>query len=211
MRDFNKGDTVDVTKMYVTREGNTETEDCSFVNAKFSNWALWSGMGLRQVARVITSDGDILHCPKEGIRKAENFASMIDATLPMDYAEYVESIMDRIDEGEEVDLHGADQHPLYPIFMDAIHQAMHGKGTRHGGCVTPFMEQPWVHYAKMHGIGFLTGQAAKKLEEAASTKTEDDYVREMLGAVVYLGMAIKWHKITTEQSNETDKQTDASQ
>lgn len=81
-------------------------------------------------------------------------------------------------------------HPLYPIFSAAIEQAMFGKGQRHGGNVTPFLEQPWVHYAKMHGRGFLTGQAAKKLEEAASTRTGDAFETEVFGAMVYLGMAI---------------------
>lgn len=209
MRDFNKGDTVDVIQMYVNSETGVVVEDCSFFNATFSNWAIWSGHGLRQVARVTTSSGDTVYCPKDGMRKAENFASMINDTLPTDYKEYVESIMERIDEGDGLDLQGADKHPLYPVFMDAIHQAMHGKGKRHGGCATPFMEQPWVHYAKMHGKGFLTGQAAKKLEEAASTKTGTDYLREMLGAMVYLGMAIKWHQITTEQNDETNRQPDS--
>ncbi len=81
-------------------------------------------------------------------------------------------------------------HPLYPVFMAAIHQAMYGKGERHGGNVTPFTEQPWVHYAKMHGRGFVTGQAAKKLEEAASTRTGQPFENEVLGAMVYAGMAV---------------------
>ena len=81
-------------------------------------------------------------------------------------------------------------HPLMPIFEAAIKQVMYGKGERHGGALTPFMEQPWLHYAKLHGIGFLTGQAAKKLEEAASTKQGEAFIQEMLGAMVYTGMAI---------------------
>lgn len=83
-----------------------------------------------------------------------------------------------------------DQHPLYPIFMAAIEQANNGKGKRHGGSITPFLEQPWKHYAKMHGRGFLTGQAAKKLEEAASTREGTAFETEVFGAMVYLGMAI---------------------
>lgn len=81
-------------------------------------------------------------------------------------------------------------HPLYPVLMDAIKQAMFGKGERHGGAVTPFHDQPWAHYAKMHGRGFLTGQAAKKLEEAASTRTGAAFEQEVLGAIVYCGMAL---------------------
>jgi hypothetical protein len=81
-------------------------------------------------------------------------------------------------------------HPLYPIFVAAIEQAMYGKGERHGGAVTPFLEQPWAHYVKMHGRGFATGQAAKKLEEAASTREGKAFEQEVLGAIVYAGMAI---------------------
>jgi len=85
----------------------------------------------------------------------------------------------------------AHDHPLYPVLMAAIDQAMNGKGERHGGAVTPFMDQPWAHYAKMHGRGFLTGQAAKKLEEAATSKREGEaFKQEMLGAIVYAAMAI---------------------
>lgn len=82
------------------------------------------------------------------------------------------------------------EHPLYPVFVAAINQAMYGKGERHGGALTPFEKQPWAHYADMHGRGFLTGQAAKKLEEAASTRDGQAFVNEVLGAIVYCGMAI---------------------
>lgn len=81
-------------------------------------------------------------------------------------------------------------HPMYPVLSDAIGQAMYGKGERHGGAVTPFDDQPWRHYAKMHGRGFLTGQAAKKLEEAASTRNGRQFETEVLGAIVYCAMAI---------------------
>lgn len=81
-------------------------------------------------------------------------------------------------------------HPLYPVLMSAIAQAMHGKGQRHGGASVPFLEQPIFHYAKMHGRGFLTGQAAKKLEEAASTRHGEAFETEVLGAIVYAAAAI---------------------
>lgn len=81
-------------------------------------------------------------------------------------------------------------HPLFPVFVAAINQAMYGKGERHGGNVTPFLEQPWMHYAAMHGRGFLTGQASKKLEEAASTREGQAFEQEVLGAIVYAGMSI---------------------
>lgn len=81
-------------------------------------------------------------------------------------------------------------HPLYPVLIQAIEQAMYGKGGRHGGNVTPFLDQPWAHYVKMHGRGFATGQATKKLEEAASTREGDAFDTEVLGAIVYAGMSI---------------------
>lgn len=81
-------------------------------------------------------------------------------------------------------------HPLYPVYMAAIEQAMYGKGERHGGNTIPFLDQPWVHYVKMHGRGFATGQSAKKLEEAASTREGKAFETEVLGAIVYAGMAI---------------------
>jgi hypothetical protein len=83
-----------------------------------------------------------------------------------------------------------EDHPLYSVLIGAIQQAMYGKGERHGGNTTPFLTQPWVHYANMHGRGFLTGQAAKKLEEAASKREGEAFVNEVLGAIVYCGMAI---------------------
>lgn len=83
-----------------------------------------------------------------------------------------------------------EEHPLFPVLVAAIQQCMYGKGERHGGNVTPFLDQPWTHYASMHGRGFLTGQAAKKLEEAASKRQGQAFETEVLGAIVYAGMAI---------------------
>lgn len=82
------------------------------------------------------------------------------------------------------------EHPLFPLFIAAIEQAMYGKGERHGGARTPFLEQPWAHYVKLHGRGFATGQAAKKLEEAASTRQGEAFETEVFGAMVYLGMSV---------------------
>lgn len=81
-------------------------------------------------------------------------------------------------------------HPLEQVFQLAIKQVTEGKGERHGGNAIPFMEQPWSHYAKMHGRGFLTGQAAKKLEEAASIREGEAFINEVLGGIVYAAMAV---------------------
>ena len=84
----------------------------------------------------------------------------------------------------------APAHPLMAVFEAAVEQVTKGKGVRHGGQTVPFFDQPWAHYAQMHGRGFLTGQAAKKLEEAVTTKEGEAYVQELLGAMVYIGMAV---------------------
>lgn len=86
------------------------------------------------------------------------------------------------------------KHPLEEVFASVIEQVTKGKGVRHGGDATPFLDQPWVHYAKMHGRGFLTGQAAKKLEEAASVLNGDAFEKEVLGAIVYAAMAVLWER-----------------
>lgn len=93
-------------------------------------------------------------------------------------------------------------HPLTQHLLAAVEQAMYGKGQRHGGDVTPFMDQPWTHYARMHGRGFLTGQAAKKLEEAASTRAGEAFSAEVRGAIVYLGMALIGESYSTVATPE---------
>lgn len=85
-------------------------------------------------------------------------------------------------------------HQIFPIMIEAIEQCINGKGQRHGGGNIDFMEQPWVHYADLHGRGFLTGQAAKKLEEAASTRHGKEFETEMLGAMVYMCMAVLYER-----------------
>jgi hypothetical protein len=81
-------------------------------------------------------------------------------------------------------------HPLTPVLLAAVEQAMFGKGERLGCYASTFLELRCVHYSKMHGRGFLTGQASKKLEEAASTREGLAFETEVLGAIVYLGMAL---------------------
>lgn len=92
-------------------------------------------------------------------------------------------------------------HPLYDVFLQAFQQATGGKGARHGGDRTPFYRQQWVTLANHHGVGFLTGQATKKLNEAAHRVEHPElsseiakpgdaaWNREVLGALVYAGMA----------------------
>jgi hypothetical protein len=97
------------------------------------------------------------------------------------------------------------KHPLQDVFDAVIRQVTQEKGIRHGGDVTPFFDQPWVHYANMHGRGFLTGQAAKKLEEAASTRNGPDFEREVLGAIAYAAMAVLHERVNPILSQPTNR------
>ncbi len=95
-------------------------------------------------------------------------------------------------------------HPLESVFNDAIAQATNGKGEERHGQGIPFLEQKWLRLAESHGIGFLSGQAQKKIEEAMNyyhqfgVKADTEkawWEREMLGALNYLAMAILYVRI----------------
>ena len=82
---------------------------------------------------------------------------------------------------------------LWDVLEEAFRQAYEGKGRqRHGGNGLDFTDQPIFTIARDHGIGFLTGQAAKKLAEShvlrelGSERAEN----ELLGAIVYTAAAI---------------------
>ena len=77
---------------------------------------------------------------------------------------------------------------LRDVLDAAYHQAAHGKGQeRHGGGL-PFTEQPIFSLIRDHGVGFATGQAAKKLAESHRLPP-DAARRELLGAIVYAAAA----------------------
>jgi len=108
-------------------------------------------------------------------------------------------------------------HPLWPVFQEALSQVTQGKGEERHGHGNDFLEQPWLHYARVHGEGFLTGQAAKKLEEAVmnrNTLTHEQWIKEMTGVLVYVGMAILYkemRKIAVDQITQTSATFDGLQ
>jgi len=85
-------------------------------------------------------------------------------------------------------------HPLYEAFDDAVKQATKGKGERHGGDKTPFMDQRWHSISKSTGVGGLMYQMAKKAEEACEKDDQEAFERELLGALVYGGAAYLYVK-----------------
>lgn len=82
---------------------------------------------------------------------------------------------------------------LWDVLEEAFKQAYEGKGRqRHGLNDADFLDQPIFSIAKDHGLGFLTGQAAKKLAEFHVLR-ELDHERaenELLGAIVYTAAAV---------------------
>ena len=79
--------------------------------------------------------------------------------------------------------------PLKAILNAAYAQAMLGKGAERHGDHKPFDEQIWTTITKACGLGFPVGQAMKKNEEATRMPKEAA-VKELLGGINYLAMAI---------------------
>ena len=81
-------------------------------------------------------------------------------------------------------------HTLENVLDDALVQAAVGKGDeRHAGS-RPFHKQPMQQVAQMEGVGFLTGQAIKKINESKGLKREGATKAELLGAINYLAGAV---------------------
>lgn len=80
---------------------------------------------------------------------------------------------------------------LATVFRAAMAQAASGKGRRrHARDGVPFDRQPIMELGRMHGLGFLTGQAAKKAQEATRLPTMDAQEQELLGVINYAAAAV---------------------
>jgi hypothetical protein len=88
------------------------------------------------------------------------------------------------------------QHPLSKILDRALYQVTDGKGNERHGMGDKFFDQPWFSIAQTHGYGFLTGQAAKKLQEAQNFDEIERWEREMYGVITYAAMAILYREAT---------------
>jgi hypothetical protein len=94
-------------------------------------------------------------------------------------------------------------HPLYDVYRKAIRQALDGKGQERHGQQRLFEKQPWVTITDTHGLGFLTGQAEKKLREAFANKDKADdawFEKELLGALNYIAMALLYKDMQRDKS-----------
>ena len=82
--------------------------------------------------------------------------------------------------------------PLKDVLKAAYAQAAAGKGRDRHANGKPFLEQPIMEIGRMVGMGYQTGQAMKKAQEAGGMvqRGQNDAARaELLGAINYLASA----------------------
>lgn len=134
----------------------------------------------------------------EEMLRAEVEAEDLQKTVERDFSPELNEIfgpqITTYPELEEV-LENDNGHPLREAFEAAILQATKGKGERHGGDATPFFDQPWYSIAKQVGVGGLIFQSMKKAGEACGKPDQETFERELLGAIVYAGMAYLYVQI----------------
>ena len=95
----------------------------------------------------------------------------------------------RIPEAEATEVMYA---PLKRVLMTAYNHAAVGKGRERHANGGDFMTQDIMAIARVHGIGFQTGQSDKKVRESHGMMDRGDYrlaKAELLGAINYLAAA----------------------
>lgn len=83
--------------------------------------------------------------------------------------------------------------PLRSVLDEAYRQASEGKGRERHANGKPFDRQPILEISRMVGLGYPTGQAQKKAQEAVgmfNRGKKDAAVAELLGAINYLAAAV---------------------
>lgn len=89
---------------------------------------------------------------------------------------------------DDLGSHNEGYGPLRRVLDDAYTQASSGKGKERHANGKRFVDQPLFDVMNSHGVGFATGQAAKKASESLGMEKEAAY-HELLGAIVYLSAA----------------------
>lgn len=82
--------------------------------------------------------------------------------------------------------------PLMDVLKSAYAQAASGKGMERHANGKPFIEQPIMEIGRMVGVGYQTGQAMKKAQEAGGMIQRQQFGAaraELLGAINYLAAA----------------------
>lgn len=82
--------------------------------------------------------------------------------------------------------------PLKRVLMTAYNHAAVGKGRERHANGDDFINQDIMAIARVHGIGFQTGQAEKKVRESHGMVAREDFRAaraELLGAINYIAAA----------------------
>jgi hypothetical protein len=108
----------------------------------------------------------------------------------------------RILQSALIQVDAATDHPLFKIFIQAIDQAVNGKGEERHGQGKPFMKQPWRRLGDVYGTGFLFGQADKKLEEAQGLSMPEHRRKELLGSLNYIAMGLLHEDLTSNPAED---------
>lgn len=93
---------------------------------------------------------------------------------------------------EEYDTLATMYAPLKAALKAAYAQASSGKGRDRHANGKPFLDQPIMEIGRMVGMGYQTGQAMKKAQEAGGMVSRQQYEAaraELLGAINYLAAA----------------------
>lgn len=91
------------------------------------------------------------------------------------------------------DIHPDAYSGLRRVLDMAFAQASQGKGKERHANGREFDRQPIMELARMHGLGYPTGQAAKKLQEAHTLlrlRGKEAAIQEILGAINYAAAAV---------------------
>lgn len=91
------------------------------------------------------------------------------------------------------DIHPDAYSGLRRVLDMAFSQASQGKGKERHANGREFDRQPIMELARMHGLGYPTGQAAKKLQEAHTLlrlRGKEAAIQEILGAINYAAAAV---------------------
>jgi hypothetical protein len=78
---------------------------------------------------------------------------------------------------------------LSVVLERAYQRASSGKGKERHATGVRFEEQPWHDIYKHHGIGFVLGQAEKKMIEQYKL-TNEERINELLDVIVYVAMGV---------------------
>lgn len=82
---------------------------------------------------------------------------------------------------------------LATVLQQALDQSQSGKGKERHANDRQFDRQPIMEIGRMVGLGYPTGQASKKIQEAVGMTNRgeaDRAVNELLGAIIYSAAAI---------------------